>query len=56
MKDTGTKKHAELAEEFIKDREKADWHDGALWWIRQKRDIQANKTPQWKIYARQHRL
>jgi len=56
MKDTGTKKHAELAEEFIKDREKADWHDGGTMVDKEKRDIQANKTPQWKIYARQHRL
>ena len=39
MRDTGTKDHATLAEEFInKDAEKVDWHDGALWWIRQKRD------------------
>jgi hypothetical protein len=28
MRDTGTKKHAALAEEFIQDKEKADWHDG----------------------------
>ncbi len=48
MRDTGTKKHAALAEEFIQDKEKADWHDGALWWIRQKRDMQANQTPQWE--------
>jgi len=48
MRDTGTKKHAALAEKFIEDREKADWHDGALWWIRQKRDISANSTPQWE--------
>jgi L-lactate dehydrogenase complex protein LldF len=38
-----TKDHSELAEAFIQDDEKASWHDGALWWIRQKRDIQANK-------------
>ena len=43
-----TKDHSQLAEAFIQDDEKASWHDGALWWIRQKRDIQANKTPQWE--------
>ena len=48
MKIDTTKEHSELAEDFIKDDEKASWHDGALWWIRQKRDIQANKTPQWE--------
>ena len=49
MRDTGTKDHATLAEEFInKDAEKVNWHDGALWWIRQKRDMSANGTPQWE--------
>ena len=40
--------HAALAEEFNKDEERVDWHDGALWWIRQKRDRAANRTPQWE--------
>lgn len=49
MSDKNTKDHATLAEEFInKDAEKVDWHDGALWWIRQKRDMSANATPQWE--------
>lgn len=40
--------HATLAEEFNKDEERVDWHDGALWWIRQKRDRSAHQTPQWE--------
>lgn len=44
----GRKDHAALAEEFIKDEERVDWHDGALWWIRQKRDIAAKNIPEWE--------
>ncbi|MBN8824484.1 MULTISPECIES: lactate utilization protein B [unclassified Spirosoma] len=42
------KDHAALAEEFIKDEERVDWHDGALWWIRQKRDMAAKNIPEWE--------
>jgi L-lactate dehydrogenase complex protein LldF len=45
---TATKEHATLAEDFNKDEERVNWHDGALWWIRQKRDIAAKQTPQWE--------
>jgi len=48
MSGSGTKDHAALAKEFNKDEERVDWHDGALWWIRQKRDRSANQTPQWE--------
>ncbi len=44
----GTKDHAALAEEFIKDEERVNWHDGALWWIRQKRDMAAKNIPEWE--------
>ncbi|GAB4018988.1 lactate utilization protein [Spirosoma sp. KCTC 42546] len=40
--------HAALAEIFIKDEERVDWHDGALWWIRQKRDMAAKNIPEWE--------
>ncbi|UFH56863.1 lactate utilization protein B [Spirosoma sp. KNUC1025] len=43
-----TKDHAALAEIFIKDEERVDWHDGALWWIRQKRDMAAKNIPEWE--------
>lgn len=44
----GLKDHAALAEDFIKDEERVDWHDGALWWIRQKRDMAAKNIPEWE--------
>jgi L-lactate dehydrogenase complex protein LldF len=43
-----TKDHAELSEIFIKDEERVDWHDGSLWWIRQKRDKSAHQIPEWE--------
>jgi len=48
MKQTKTKDHASLAEAFIKDEERVDWHDGALWFIRQKRDIASKQIPEWE--------
>jgi hypothetical protein len=44
----GTKDHAALAEAFIQDEEHVNWHDGALWWIRQKRDIASKQIPEWE--------
>lgn len=44
----GTKDHAALAEAFNKDEERVNWHDGSLWWIRQKRDRSANQIPEWE--------
>lgn len=41
--------HARLAADFInQDPDKVNWHDRALWWVRQKRDLSANSTPQWE--------
>jgi L-lactate dehydrogenase complex protein LldF len=48
MKQTNTKDHPSLAEEFIKDEERVDWHDGALWFIREKRDRAARQIPEWE--------
>jgi L-lactate dehydrogenase complex protein LldF len=42
------KDHAQLATEFNKDEGRVNWHDGSLWWIRQKRDKQAKQLPQWE--------
>ncbi|GAB3904754.1 lactate utilization protein B [Larkinella knui] len=44
----GTKDHAALAEAFNQDEEHVNWHDGALWWIRQKRDMAAKNIPEWE--------
>jgi L-lactate dehydrogenase complex protein LldF len=48
MKQTGSKKHSELAEIFIRDEERVDWHDGALWFIREKRDRASKSIPEWE--------
>ncbi len=48
MKQAETKDHAALAEAFIKDEEHVDWHDGALWYIREKRDIASKQIPEWE--------
>jgi L-lactate dehydrogenase complex protein LldF len=49
MKGTATNQdHAERAREFIKDEEHVNWHDGALWFIREKRDIASSQIPQWE--------
>lgn len=48
MKQTETKDHAALAENFIKDEERVNWHDGALWYIREKRDIASKQIPEWE--------
>lgn len=49
MKEVVAKKsHAQMAKNFIKDEERVDWHDGALWFIRQKRDIASRHIPEWE--------
>lgn len=42
------KAHATLATEFNQDEERVNWHDGALWWIRQKRDKLSKQIPEWE--------
>lgn len=44
----GGKSHAELAAKFNQDEERVNWHDGALWWIRQKRDKLSKQIPEWE--------
>src|SRR5688500_9487437 len=44
----GGKDHPTLAGEFNKDEEHVNWHDGALWWIRQKRDKITKQIPEWE--------
>ena len=48
MSQPKTKDHAALAEAFIKDEERVDWHDGALWYIRAKRDFASKSIPEWE--------
>ena len=42
------KEHAELATEFVNNRERAKWHDSSLWFVRQKRDRQTHSIPEWE--------
>lgn len=40
--------HAAAANEFTRDEARARWHDGALWFVRQKRDRMAQSLPEWE--------
>ena len=41
--------HSEAATEFNRDEARVNWHDEALWFIRQKRDKAAWQLPEWEI-------
>jgi len=49
MSNVAAKSHSELAGIFNQDEPRVDWHDETLWWVRQKRDIQAHKLPEWEL-------
>jgi L-lactate dehydrogenase complex protein LldF len=40
--------HPLAAAEFIRDRDRAHWHDTALWFVRAKRDAAARAVPEWE--------
>ncbi len=40
--------HAAAAARFIADEERTDWHDGALWHVREKRDRATRAVPEWE--------
>jgi L-lactate dehydrogenase complex protein LldF len=40
--------HPALASQFTADKERARWHDQALWFVRQKRDRMAESVPEWE--------
>ena len=40
--------HAREAERFLRNPERARWHDRALWFVRQKRDAAAHALPEWE--------
>lgn len=40
--------HPEKAAAFISDEARTDWHDQALWFVRQKRDVQSKAVPEWE--------
>ena len=45
--------HPVLAQKFTDDRSRAQWHDRALWFVREKRDRMAASVPEWEE-LRQH--
>ncbi|MDB5264398.1 MAG: 4Fe-4S ferredoxin [Adhaeribacter sp.] len=44
-----TPDHATAAATFQQDEERANWHDKALWFIREKRDVAAHQVPDWEL-------
>ncbi len=40
--------HAAAATRFIADEARTDWHDGALWHVREKRDRASQAVPEWE--------
>jgi L-lactate dehydrogenase complex protein LldF len=40
--------HPKLAEEFLKDPERAKWHDETLWIVRKNRDATIQQIPEWE--------
>jgi L-lactate dehydrogenase complex protein LldF len=40
--------HPEAAARFVADDRRAHWHDQALWWLRQKRDLASATVPDWE--------
>ncbi len=40
--------HAEASDIFLKNADRAQWHDQALWFVRQKRDLQKGHIPEWE--------
>jgi L-lactate dehydrogenase complex protein LldF len=41
--------HADAANQFNVDESRVDWHDEALWFIREKRDKAVKQIPEWEI-------
>ena len=41
-------RHTKAAAAFLQDKEKAEWHDNALWGVRLKRDRMAGSLPEWE--------
>ncbi len=45
---SGHQEHPALARDFVANVERTKWHDGALWFVRNKRDAQASQIPEWE--------
>jgi L-lactate dehydrogenase complex protein LldF len=44
-----SQEHPALARDFVADVQRTSWHDGALWFVRNKRDAQASQIPEWEL-------
>lgn len=40
--------HSIVAEKFVRDTERVDWHNKAVWYVREKRDKAAQDIPEWE--------
>ena len=40
--------HAQNAKEFVANDERMHWHDQALWFVREKRDLASKSIPEWE--------
>ena len=47
--DTGLVDHPAAAAAFNRDEARVDWHDAALWFIREKRDRAVAEVPEWEV-------
>ena len=45
--------HATEAAQFVQNRTRAQWHDQALWFVREKRDKAAHSLPEWEVLREQ---
>jgi L-lactate dehydrogenase complex protein LldF len=48
LDEPGPVDHAAAAARFVADEPRTDWHDGALWFVRQKRDVAVAAIPEWE--------
>jgi L-lactate dehydrogenase complex protein LldF len=46
-------KHARAAREFLSNGTRTEWHSQALWYVRQKRDLQKDEIPEWEALREQ---
>ena len=55
MNSPGSISHAKLAEKFIADKERTDWHNEAVAFLRTKRDLGAATVKEWGTNSLGHK-
>lgn len=43
-----TNRHQQQASDFLQNEDRVNWHDQALWFVRQKRDLATHAIPEWE--------